>query len=411
MAISAEDQKDIDQLRHVAPLLAEIAATMAEKKGQDPALDAAGRKFAALAKAPDPLSQVMVGFQLRAINTQLENPDTRKAVESLLERNPAGFEKVLPQIFADPKETARLIQKQLAALPPPAAPVRPAREDSAPAPKIISPKTTAPAPQTGGAPILEAAVSAIIPSAHAATESSPVPKTAAPETGGMVGFMDFLLRQKEKNPEIIKDFAIFQAKIDSNQVPAVSDAYRALTAGTKSSAESNATLNELKKTIESQPQFFANLNKTMDEKPGIAAKIVSGFSDPKTGLGALSTYSNFANGGIGKMLNSLFEMVMGPGGFDKLISGFLNLKSSLFKDSSAAGQIIQGNGQMAAQANKATGAAPGQVTLQDAAGNKTEMSAQQLAQRAEGPQKIMPSLDPTQKVLQEQPGMRPGAAV
>lgn len=410
--ISAEDQRDIANLGIVAPELAKIATKMAEKKGENPALDSAGRKFTALATPSGAIDKVTKGITLAKIDAQLQNPQTRAQVETLLQRNPAGFEKVLPQIFEKPEATSALIQQQLALAPAPSAapatkPPTPS-QPAAPAPAAAAgAPTPAIAPRAPASPVAKegqnsplAAAAATTP---AATPAAPAVAAgaasapAAPTPGGMAGFLLFLDKQKEKNPEIVKDFSVFTQKMDSNQVPAVSEAYRALTEGQGSSAESNAAFDKLKKTIETEPQFFANMNKMLDKSPGMASTIVSTFNDPKSmvgkmfgndpgmGMKALAGYSQFANSGIGQMLNGLLESFGVKGGLDGLMQSMLGMMGGKYKASGSERQTVQSNngGKLTADVNRDTNTAPAKgVLLQDQAGGKQELTAQQLEAKA-----------------------------
>ena len=82
-AITAEDRVNLKKLSVVAPELAELAAKMLEKKGQNPALDRAGDAFSAQASDFGNIGKLMqLDKQFKA------NPELAKRMERLLETNP-----------------------------------------------------------------------------------------------------------------------------------------------------------------------------------------------------------------------------------------------------------------------------------------------------------------------------------
>lgn len=408
--ISPEDRKDIDTLaKFQLHNLAQIAEKMVAKKGQNPALDSAGRKFTELAAAPDPekanlsekpaayLAQAQKAVTLARIDKQLDNPQTRRDVEALLERDPKGFETVLPQIFQNPDATGALLKDQLAK----AMPQRPAPPAVAPSPLAVAAAPAAPAAAKTPAPAAAVAgsrPSPLAPAPQPATPQQPAPVAAAQEPpkaapggGGMRDFITFLGEQEAKTPGITADFAKFQSKMESNQVPAVSDAYRALLGGTGDPKEQDQTLNALKKQIQSNPKIFADINKTLDEKPGQAATLVStisGAGSAKGGFGALAAYSALSNSAFGqsqfgKMLIGLIDGLFKPGGLGQMFSGFLGTMKGQFASSSATEQIVQSNnnGRQTQDLNAKAGVQPQTVKLQGPNGDKQEMTGAQFASR------------------------------
>lgn len=412
--ISKSDQESISRLRSVAPHLADIATKMAVKKGESRALDAAGDKFKELAAVPDtskinpvtsPLeyanaqaAEIRMGFTLRSINTQLNNPQTKANVEALLQRNPAGFESVLPQIFKDPAATSRLIGEQLAATS--AAPaakqaekpkIDPVSVAAAPAAKPAEPagpRPEAPAASGGRAP---AAPEAKHPASPASAPAATAAEAPAPATDGMTQFMEILGRQEQKTPGIISDFSKFKTKMDANQVPAVSDAYRALLKSDGSPEDQAKAMTALERQIQSNPKIFADINKTLDEKPGQAATLVStisGAGSAKGGFGALAAYSALSNSAFGqsqfgKMLIGLIDGLFKPGGLGQMFSGFLGTMKGQFASSSATEQIVQSNnnGRQTQDLNAKAGVQPQTVRLQNQNGDKQEMTGAQFASR------------------------------
>lgn len=401
--ISPEDRENIDNLAKIAPNLAQIAEKMVVKKGQNPALDSAGRKFTELADASG-LAMVEKGVTLARIDKQLDNPQTRRDVEALLERNPKGFETVLPQIFKNPEATGTLIKDQLAKAPPqrPAPPaVAPSPLAVAPSPLAVAAAPAAPAatkaPVPAAAPAAGTRPSPLAPAPQPAAVPPPAPVAAAQEApkaapgGGMRDFMLFLGEQEAKTPGITADFAKFQNKMESNQVPAVSEAYRALLKGTGDPREQDQALNALKKQIQSNPKIFADINKTLDEKPGQAATLVStisGAGSAKGGFGALAAYSALSNSAFGqsqfgKMLIGLIDDLFKPGGLGQMFSGFLGTMKGQFASSSATEQIVQSNnnGRQTQDLNAKAGVQPQTVKLQNPNGDKQEMTGAQFASR------------------------------
>lgn len=393
--ISPEDRENIDNLAKIAPNLAQIAEKMVVKKGQNPALDSAGRKFTELADASG-LAMVEKGVTLARIDKQLDNPQTRRDVEALLERNPKGFETVLPQIFKNPEATGTLIKDQLAKAPP----QKPAPPALAPSPLAVAAAPAAPAAAKTPAPAAPAAgsrPSPLAPAPQPAAPPPPAPVAAAQEPpkaapgGGMRDFMIFLGEQEAKTPGITADFANFKSKMESNQVPAVSDAYRALLGGTGDPKEQDQSLNALKKQIQSNPKIFADINKTLDEKPGQAATLVStisGAGSAKGGFGALAAYSALSNSAFGqsqfgKMLIGLIDDLFKPGGLGQMFSGFLGTMKGQFASSSATEQIVQSNnnGRQTQDLNAKAGVQPQTVKLQNPNGDKQEMTGAQFASR------------------------------
>ena len=210
----------------------------------------------------------------------------------------------------------------------------------------------------------------------------------------MAGFLLFLDKQKEKNPNIIQDFATFQQKMESNQIPAVSDAFRALSAEKGSSAESNAALDELKKTVETQPQFFANINKTMDKNPGaltgIANDAMAFGGGPAAVLKGVAGYSqfaqsNFAQDGFGKMILQFLDGFFGKGGLGGMINGLLGKVGIDFKlgtDGKDVHRQSNNNGAVSNQLLSEQGSKPKTVTTIGANGDKQEQTGQQLTDSA-----------------------------
>ncbi len=401
MAMDPERQKQLNNLRSVAPHVATLAEKFVEKEGQNPALDSAGRKFTELATPTALLS-------IWQINNQLDNPQTLAQVTELIERDPAKFEKVLPQIFDKPETTAALVQQQLAAVPgssmaaasgrvtptAQAAPVQQtpvlaggtAKPTQAAAPAATTPAPAAPAAPNPALAAADAALSAVVPSAEAAAPKSDVTPMAA--------FLGFLEAQDQKTPGVKGDFTTFIGKVEGNEIEGVSNAYRAVLAGQSTPEEQTKAFDDLKKEVEADPQFFAKINRTMDQHPGLLNGLGNDIMNiGGGGKGALKAIvgvsqvaqSSFLQQGpfasLGQMLLQFLGDFFAKGGLSNLVNGLLGKVGVDFALGTNGKDLqVQSNsgGKMARQALNETDSKPASVTVQTPDGSKQAQTGEQF---------------------------------
>lgn len=364
-----------------APELAAFMEKSMHRAAGNPALEAIGDSFAAeIRKNPK---------QMNGINAALKaDPDLAGRLQAAMEKDPQSFERSIPQIVAQPQNLSQIVATLEKSSPAVAAKKPESQPATAPvagvlgataqannaAPKPAQPPAAPPAADQG---LAQRAINAAIPSAQAAgTTRPPAAQTTNDDLDTIIN---------------AKGFREFEANLQSNKVPAVTEAARALIGNGNADPEASAAgMKAIADQLRKDPDFLIKINKTMDEKPGVLSGIANditafggGAKGVLAGVAGYSQFSQsaFAQSSFGQMIFQFLEKLFTGGGLSGLVNGILGKAGMDFRVGTESQNIhvLSNNGGMGArQALAVVGSTPADVTVQDQNGNKVGETGQKF---------------------------------
>jgi len=364
MTLDAQDRTALMGVRilYGSPKVADLIESMDARYGELPAMKQVNETFTGLAKG-DPA-------KLKALNAVLEkNPALAGKILDNLGRDPEAFRtKFLPAVFANPESAVTLVEQkqQTAAAPAKAAPSREYGYE----PIVLAAKTTG----------VDTA-----PAAPAQPASATAPSAAKPEAA-KAGTAETRLGEKMQLLVATPGYNELMDKVQKN--PQLTDAMKAMMASNGSPEEQEEVIDTLLQKTKENPNLFKNLSKKLDENPGAASSIASMIaSDPKNALNMMSSVGSDDGPGAGMM--GMFSQMFsgGAGGLGGMLSGlFEKLEGMLKSLMGMVTKMFDGGNHLVVGTNdpaqypgalNAANAKPNSVTYLDASGQTS--GAQQVA--------------------------------
>lgn len=365
-----------------------------DKKAEFESLNRSIQKMTGLTELPKNIPGI------KALENNLNDPSFKANIEKIALNNPKALEQNLPKMMADPQNMKAFVSGEAAKIPAPAAPAAPAQSSAAPsnpapAPKAETPSSTSPADvaatATNGqaAPAVSAETTApAAPAAKASpkaapNDSSPVATAAAVASNTPSSSTPSAPSQNQEAENLNKlerltqvpGFNEFLAKVDSN--PNLQQSFGALTGKGGDPKDIGKTLDQAEAAAKNDPNFFNNLNKTIDKKPGMVSTIASSMG--MMGVGFYSTFSNSDNPFL-QILGTLMEKIAGIGQFAGFGQFFDFFKAGVGSGMDKPQAVMSNNGgnlsRQAQEEMKAT--PPVVVTVDEQTGQTRNMTGQQF---------------------------------